>query len=210
MLLQYLTIHQPAQHEIVEKKSRFIAYIQPLQHEQAVNPWLALIKKQHSFAQHHCYAYVIGQQDESQKFSDDGEPNGTAGKPILEIIKHHKLKNIGVVVVRYFGGVKLGAGGLARAYADATIEAIAIAEKINMVAHRNISVEVDYHWYGKLENGLTSKQILTDPAVFSDKIWIECYPLEQEAESVVRWITDFTQGQSQIWVKEMTYRKHPL
>lgn len=108
MLAQYKTVKHEGKAEIVIKKSRFIGHAKPVATEEEAIQFIAAIKKEHSLATHNCSAYMIGERDEIQKQSDDGEPSGTAGKPILEVIKNQGLKNVAVVVTRYFGGIMLG------------------------------------------------------------------------------------------------------
>ena len=115
---KYQTVYQGASAEIVEKKSRFIAEVFPVSSEEEAAEILEEVKKQYWDARHHCWAYVIGDTQAAERCSDDGEPSGTAGKPILEVIRGQKLSNVLVVVTRYFGGTLLGTGGLVRAYSS--------------------------------------------------------------------------------------------
>ena len=132
MLPRYRTLRREASKEIVIKKSRFIGYGKPVESEAEAAAFIEAIKKKHWDATHNCSAYVIGERDEIQKQSDDGEPSGTAGKPILEVIKAQGLKNTVIVVTRYFGGIMLGAGGLIRAYTDGAVAAIEAAEAVRI------------------------------------------------------------------------------
>src|SRR5690606_36119864 len=116
MLNKYYTVKQAGSHEIIIQKSRFIGYVERVNTENEANEFIQKIKKQHYNATHNCSAYIIGDHDQIQKANDDGEPSGTAGIPMLEVLKRLNLKNTAVVVTRYFGGIKLGAGGLIRAY----------------------------------------------------------------------------------------------
>ncbi|NEW07173.1 YigZ family protein [Paenibacillus sp. SYP-B3998] len=208
MLAHFKTIQSYGSSEIIIKKSRFIGHAKPVESEEEAIHFIDAIKKQHSAATHNCSAYVIGERDQIQKQSDDGEPSGTAGKPILEVIKHQGLKNIAVVVTRYFGGIMLGAGGLIRAYTDGAVIGIEAAQPIYKVNHREVMVEVDYTWYGKLENELRNRGMLLGDIQFTDKVTVTCYPLEVEADSFVSWATDVTQGQGSIVVGESEYRIH--
>ncbi|MMZ62718.1 IMPACT family member YigZ [compost metagenome] len=148
---------------------------------------------------------MIGERDEIQKQSDDGEPSGTAGKPILEVIKNQGLKNIAIVVTRYFGGIMLGAGGLIRAYTDGAVAAIEAGEAITRVLHREIYVELDYTWLGKAENELRNKGIRTGETAFADKVTLLCLPLDQEHAVFMDWMTDMTQGQAVMTVGDKVY-----
>ncbi|UUZ90782.1 YigZ family protein [Paenibacillus sp. P25] len=152
MLAQYRTVKGFGQAEIVIKKSRFIGFARPVESEEEAIQFIEGIKKEHWSATHNCSAYMIGERDEIQKASDDGEPSGTAGKPILEVIKNQGLKNVAVVVTRYFGGIMLGAGGLIRAYTDGAVAGLAAAQQVYRVLHREMLVEIDYTWLGKVEN----------------------------------------------------------
>ena len=122
MLAQYFTVKGYGEHEIIIEKSRFICYVSRATTEEEAQSFIQNIKKKHWDATHNCSAYLIGAHDQIQKANDDGEPSGTAGVPMLEVLKKRKLKDTVVVVTRYFGGIKLGAGGLIRAYSKSTSE----------------------------------------------------------------------------------------
>ncbi|WP_149094548.1 YigZ family protein [Paenibacillus terrae] len=205
MLEQYRTVRGSGSKEIVIRKSRFIGHIQPVQTEEEATAFIERIKKEHWNATHNCSAYMIGERDEIQKQSDDGEPSGTAGKPILEVIRNQKLKNVAIVVTRYFGGILLGAGGLIRAYSDGAVAAIEAGDAITRVLHREIFVELDYTWLGKVENELRNRSIRTGETMFTDKVTLTCLPLAGDAESFSNWITDLTQGQSLVSEGEQLY-----
>lgn len=141
----------PGVGEYEEKKSKFIAHIENIENEEDATAYINNLKKQYWDARHNCYAYVLGDNNEIQRFSDDGEPGGTAGKPILEVINGSGLRNVVIVVTRYFGGVLLGTGGLVRAYQKSSIDAIdksGIAQKLHGVV---VTVNVDYGLVGKLQ-----------------------------------------------------------
>lgn len=208
MLNQYKTLKQFGQAEIVIKKSRFIGYAKPVQSEEEAIAFIEGIKKEHWNATHNCSAYVIGERDQIQKASDDGEPSGTAGKPILEVIKNQGLKNIVVVVTRYFGGIMLGAGGLIRAYTDGAVIGIAAAEPVYRVLHQEVLVEIDYTWHGKVENELRNRGMLIAETAFTDKVTIHCLPLAADADRFIAWMTDVTQGQGTIIAGEARYIEH--
>ncbi|RAP77077.1 YigZ family protein [Paenibacillus montanisoli] len=205
MLPRYKTLRQQASKEIVIKKSRFIGYGKPVSTEAEAIAFIEELKKLHWNASHNCSAYVIGERDECQKQSDDGEPSGTAGKPILEVIKHQGLKNVVIVVTRYFGGIMLGAGGLIRAYTDGAVAAIEAAEPIANVLHREVIVDVDYTWYGKLENEFHARNVRIGGTEFTDRVVITCLPEAAEAERFSAWITDVTQGQAKLTLGEEKY-----
>ncbi|MGG4145866.1 YigZ family protein [Paenibacillus algorifonticola] len=204
-LERYRTVRQQAHAEIVIKRSRFIGHAKPVETEEEAVQFIDEIKRLHKTATHNCSAYMVGERDQFQKQSDDGEPSGTAGKPILEVIKHKGLKNIAVVVTRYFGGTMLGAGGLVRAYTDGAVAGIEAADEIVNVLHREVRVSVDYTWYGKLENELHGRGIRVGDTAFTDRVIVSCLPVEPEAEAFIAWMTDLTQGQAEIEAGESVY-----
>ncbi|TYP71816.1 YigZ family protein [Paenibacillus methanolicus] len=205
MLNRYKTLRKQAHQEIVIKKSRFIGYGKPVESEEEAIAFIEEIKKLNWNATHNCSAYMIGERDEIQKQSDDGEPSGTAGKPILEVIKNQGLKNVVIVVTRYFGGIMLGAGGLIRAYTDGAVAASEAAEAITQVLHREVIVDVDYTWYGKLENELHGRGVRVGGTAFTDRVIVTCLPEAPEAERFAAWMTDLTQGQAVIAIGEERY-----
>lgn len=205
MLERYSTVRGPGSEEIVIKKSRFIGYAKPVETEEEAVRFIDEIKRLHRAATHNCSAYVVGERDQHQKSSDDGEPSGTAGKPILEVIKHKGLKNVAVVVTRYFGGIMLGAGGLVRAYTDGAVAGIEAAGEIVKVLHREVFVDVDYTWYGKVENELHGRGTRLGGTEFTDRVTVKCLPVVSEADAFVAWITDLTQGQAVITEGEEVY-----
>ena len=148
-MASYLTLAGAAEAEIEVKKSRFIAAVSPAATKDAAIAFLNSVKAAHREARHNVYAYVL-REDNYCKFSDDGEPSGTAGKPILEILRRRELVDICVVVTRYFGGILLGTGGLARAYSDATIAALANAQFVRMQSAVRLTSQCDYTFYGRI------------------------------------------------------------
>jgi uncharacterized YigZ family protein len=210
MLAEYKTVQQYGSAEIVIRRSRFIGHAAPVAYEQEAVAFIERIKKEHGTATHNCSAFIIGERDEFQKQSDDGEPSGTAGKPILEVIKHQGLKNIAVVVTRYFGGIMLGAGGLIRAYTDGAVVGIEAASPIQQVLHQEVWVHIDYTWLGKIENELRIRQVLMGETQFTDKVIVSCLPLYTEKDTFVAWMTDLTQGQALIDLGDALYKEHPI
>jgi len=208
MLSRYKTVKQLGIDEIVIKKSRFIGHAKPVATEEEAVQFIESIKKEHWSATHNCSAYMIGERDEIQKQSDDGEPSGTAGKPILEVIKNQGLKNVAVVVTRYFGGIMLGAGGLIRAYTDGAVAGLAAAVPVYQVLHKEVSIEIDYTWHGKVENELRNRDTMMGETMFTDKVTLTCLPLAEEAESFIAWMTDVTQGKAVIIPGAERYIEH--
>ncbi|MFK9115380.1 YigZ family protein [Peribacillus frigoritolerans] len=205
MLTQYLTVAGRGDHEIVIEKSRFISHIARVETEDAAQAFIQEIKKKHKDATHNCSAYMIGEQNQIQKALDDGEPSGTAGIPILEVLKKKELKDTAVVVTRYFGGIKLGAGGLIRAYSKATSEGINTTGVVIRKLMRVISTTVDYTWLGKLENELRSSIYQIKEIQYLDQVNILVYVEETQKETYTAWITELTNGQGHITEEEMLY-----
>ncbi|CAH0206862.1 YigZ family protein [Peribacillus simplex] len=205
MLTQYLTVAGRGEHEIVIEKSRFISHIARVETEDAAQAFIQEIKKKHKDATHNCSAYMIGEQNQIQKALDDGEPSGTAGVPILEVLKKKELKDTAVVVTRYFGGIKLGAGGLIRAYSKATSEGINTTGVVVRKLMRVISTTVDYTWLGKLENELRSSIYQIKEIQYLDQVNILVYVEEPQKETYTAWITELTNGQGNITEQEMLY-----
>ncbi|PKF88277.1 YigZ family protein [Bacillus sp. BA3] len=205
MLTQYLTVAGRGEHEIVIEKSRFISHIARVETEDAAQAFIQEIKKKHKDATHNCSAYMIGEQNQIQKALDDGEPSGTAGVPILEVLKKKDLKDTAVVVTRYFGGIKLGAGGLIRAYSKATSEGINSTGMVIRKLMRIISTTVDYTWLGKLENELRSSIYQIKEIQYLDQVNILVYVEETQKETYTAWITELTNGQGHITEEEMLY-----
>ena len=147
----YITIKGYGTDEIVEKKSRFIANVKPIKSEEDAISFVEEIKKKYYDARHNCYAYQLGDRNQIQRYSDDGEPSGTAGMPILDVLRGRDIKDTIVVVTRYFGGTLLGTGGLVRAYSSATKVGIEKAGLIERIAHIRQKFTVDYTLSGKVQ-----------------------------------------------------------
>lgn len=178
MLESYRTIAAPAEDEFVEKKSRFIGYIAPVCTEQEAAAFIETIRARHREARHNCYAYRL-RQNNLARFSDDGEPSGTAGRPILEVLQREDLTDVCVVVTRYFGGILLGTGGLARAYTQGCKIAVAAAEVLAMHPAVECTITADYGFYGKLQNLLPQYGAVLLDAAFEGEVTVR-FMLRQE------------------------------
>jgi uncharacterized YigZ family protein len=179
----YLTVSGFASAEIIEKKSRFIGYINTAADEQAAQAFLQEIRAKHRDATHNCYAYQAGEHDEFQRSGDDGEPAGTAGRPILEVIKGSGLKNTVVVVTRYFGGILLGTGGLVRAYSAAAKAAVDAAGVVRCEPAGLYALAVEYPNWQRLESFLQANGCMLQDVRFTDRVDVQvCVPrsLEQQ------------------------------
>lgn len=205
MLERYLTVQGYGEDEIIIDRSRFISYVNRAETEEEALAFIHKIKKQHWDATHNCSAYMVGDQNQIQKADDDGEPSGTAGKPILEVIKKRGLKDTVVVVTRYFGGIKLGAGGLIRAYGKGATTGINAAQVIERILHTRIAVTVDYTLLGRVENELRSREYLLHHIDYLDKVTVYVdIPVGQE-NNYEAWMTDLTHGQAVITRGEQLY-----
>jgi uncharacterized YigZ family protein len=210
MLDSYITVRKSGLAEVVIKRSRFIGHAAPVENEEEAQRFIEEIRKKHAQATHNCYAYMAGERDQFQKQSDDGEPSGTAGKPILEVIKKRGLKNVAVVVTRYFGGIMLGAGGLVGAYTDGAVAGIDAAEPVLQKLHQEVRIEADYTWHGKIEHDLRLSGTMIKDTVFTDKVTVICLPLASEAERWAARMTDLTQGKCPIELGETAYIMHQI
>src|SRR5699024_8996911 len=170
MLTQYYTVNKSGSTELIIQKSRFIGYIKRVETEEAAQQFIDDIKKKHHDATHNCSAYIIGDHDQIQKANDDGEPSGTAGVPMLEVLKRQTLKNTAVVVTRYFGGTKLGAGGLIRAYGSTTSETIKATGIVKRQLMQGFSVTIDYTLLGMLENAFHQSNHIVDSINYLEQV----------------------------------------
>lgn len=152
----YKTVKHQATDEIVEKRSRFIADVKPVETEEEALAFLEEIKKKYWDARHHVYAYVL-EENNIQRYSDDGEPAGTAGVPVLDMIKKEGLSNLIVVVTRYFGGILLGTGGLVHAYSKSAKVGVEAAQPVTMTLCCEVTVECDYSLLGKIQSEVCAK-----------------------------------------------------
>ncbi len=190
-MLSYTTLGQPASDEIIIQKSRFIGHACPVSSEDEAKDFVAQIRKQHKDATHNCYAYIVGENAGIMRYSDDGEPGGTAGLPMIEVLKQMGLVNCAVVVTRYFGGILLGAGGLVRAYRKGTSIAIKAAQIVQMQATYALHVRMDYGLYARFEKKIATLPVLHTATDFSDAVNLNLLVLEQNLEMLKTNITDF-------------------
>jgi len=183
MLKQYYTVKQAGVHEIVIQKSRFIGYVERVNSETEAQAFIQRIKKKHHDATHNCSAYIIGDHDEIQKANDDGEPSGTAGIPMLEVLKKQNLKNTAVVVTRYFGGIKLGAGGLIRAYGSTTSETIKAIGVVRGELMQGFLLTFEYPQLGMIENHLRQSPHIIDKIHYVENVQIFVYVAINQVDS---------------------------
>lgn len=194
----YKTVGEPVESELIIQKSRFIGHAARAETEQEAIQFIDSIKAKHRAATHNCSAYLIGEHDSIQKANDDGEPSGTAGFPMLEVLKKQGLKDTVLVVTRYFGGIKLGGGGLIRAYGKAATEAIAASGVYERRLHHLMNVAVDYNWLGKLENEIRQSNYPLKEILYTEGVEINSYVPAEEIETFTEWMNEMTNGQAKI------------
>lgn len=201
----YKIVYESGTGEIVEKKSRFIAHVFPVHKEEEALQHIETLKKQYWDARHNCYAYVIGPAQELQRFSDDGEPSGTAGKPILEVLLGEEIHDALVVVTRYFGGTLLGTGGLVRAYSAATKEGLAQSMITEKCAGKKISIKTDYNGLGKLQYIMGQMEIPMLDTIYTEAVEaVAMVPVWKEQEFQKK-IIEATAGKAQWEELEETF-----
>ena len=198
MLASYKTVYSGGEAEIVEKKSRFIASVQPVKTEEEALEFIEKIKKKNWNATHNCFAYAIGERLEIQRCSDDGEPSGTAGKPMLDVLMGGELHNVVVVVTRYFGGTLLGTGGLVRAYSKSVQEGLAQSTVITKYHGCKLNIDTDYTSLGKIQYILGQRGLTILDSIYTDKVTVEVLVPEDLYEEVVSEIVEGTNGQAGI------------
>ena len=189
-----ITIKQAHSIENVISKSRFIAYIKPVSTENEAKAFIDEIKIKHKDATHNCSAYTVGPEMNIQKANDDGEPSGTAGIPMLEILKKLEIHNVCVVVTRYFGGIKLGAGGLIRAYSGAVRDAIYDIGRVELREAIPVTVTLDYDQTGKFEYELASTTFLLREQFYTDKVSYQIDVVKNEYDAFIDFLNRITSG----------------
>ena len=174
------------------KKSKFIAHVKHVETEEEAREFIQQIKKKFFDARHNCSAYVLGENGEKQKSNDDGEPGGTAGNPILETIKNNQLTFAAVVVTRYFGGIKLGAGGLIRAYSHSAALGISSAKIVQMKIFQKISLTLEYNFLATVEHFLRQKKIRVESSDYAEVVTIKILIFPEEIENFLSELTELT------------------
>ncbi|GGE57047.1 IMPACT family member YvyE [Pullulanibacillus camelliae] len=201
----YYTVKRQAENEIVIQKSKFIAHVTHIENESEAQQMISELNKVHWKANHNCYAYVVGENNNVQKASDAGEPSGTAGVPILEVLKKKDLRDTLVVVTRYFGGIKLGAGGLIRAYSQATTAGIAASGVVERVPVTLYKITIDYPLLGAIENALQHSSYILRETTYTENVALEIAVREQDASEFTDWMKNLTNGQAIILKMDDTF-----
>lgn len=201
----YRTLHEFGTDEITIEKSVFIGYAKPIKSEEEALEFINEIKKKHKDATHNVWAYTVGQNMNIQRYSDDGEPQGTAGIPTLEVIKKEDLRDVAVVVTRYFGGTKLGAGGLVRAYTKGAKLGLEAGKIIYKVMYQEVKVKIDYTQLGKVQNELMNLGYFIKDTVYEDNVEIIVYSKLDDVEKLSEKMIDITSGTGKIVLGEEFY-----
>lgn len=201
----YKTVHEFGQDEVIIEKSTFIGYAKPVKTEEEAVEFINEIKKKHKDARHNVWAYTIGQNMNIQRYSDDGEPQGTAGIPTLEVIKKEDLRDVAVVVTRYFGGIKLGAGGLVRAYTKGAKIGLEAAKIIEKVMFQEVRVRIDYNQLGRVQNEIMNMNYIIKDTIYADNVEIVVYSRLEDVEKLVSRMIDITSATAENILGEEFY-----
>ena len=205
----YKTLLKSASDEVIINKSRFIGYAEPVKTVEEALAFLDRIRTKHKDATHNCYAYIIGQNAGIMRYSDDGEPGGTAGMPIIEVMKARGVVNCAVVVTRYFGGILLGAGGLVRAYAQGSKTALDAAGVVVMEKSARYMIEVDYSTWQRLEYFLRSAPVIIEHNEFGASVVCTLMVRVKDADDLISEITRVTDGTAEILPDDELYYPWP-
>lgn len=205
MKKSYKILYQAGEGEIVEKKSRFIATIRPVDSEEEALSFIAEMRKKYWDATHNCTAFVIGENHEQMRCNDDGEPSQTAGRPMLDVLLGEDVHNCCAVVTRYFGGTLLGTGGLVRAYSAAVKEGLRNCQILEKQLARKLTVETDYTDLGKIQYILGEEKISTLDSQYADKVSLTLLVPVDQLDPLMEKLTEGTNGRcvmepgEQVW-----------
>ena len=192
--MEFKTIKEDGQVQEEIKKSRFICHAKRVYSEEEARDFITAIKKEHYKATHNCSAFIIGERSEIKRTSDDGEPSGTAGVPMLGVLENHNLTNVCVVVTRYFGGIKLGAGGLIRAYAGSVALAVKEIGIIEIKEQAGIAIQMSYTQYQEYSNFLKEHDLMELETNFTDQVNTMIYVDKEEKENIKAALVEFFNG----------------
>lgn len=192
-MIGYRSVDKSSETEYIINRSRFIGRCFPVTSEEAALSLLGDIRKKHWDATHNCFAYRIGETASIARFSDDGEPGGTAGMPIMDVLRSKELTDVLVVVTRYFGGVLLGAGGLVRAYSRSAADAVAEAGIVSYIPAKQLTVSMDYSRYGSMEQYIRSA-VQVDDVEFMENVTMRVTVAEEKLPAFIKDITERSDG----------------
>jgi uncharacterized YigZ family protein len=195
--MNYFTISKAASDSFIEKKSEFIGYIAPVKTNDEAVAFINEIKAMHRKARHNVYAYIL-REDNISRYSDDGEPQGTAGVPVLEVLQKRGLTDVCVVVTRYFGGILLGGGGLLRAYSHAASIACDAAHTMDMRLCHRLAIKTDYNLYGKINYILPNFDVITVNSDFADAVTLEILVMSEKLDALRKELTEVTNDSAEV------------
>lgn len=196
--MEFRTIKKDGQVQEEIRKSRFICHIKRVTTEDEAREFINTIKKEHYKATHNCSAFILGERSEMKRSSDDGEPSGTAGVPMLGVLENHQLTNVCAVVTRYFGGIKLGAGGLIRAYAGSVALAIKEIGSVHIKEQLGLRLTLSYSQYQELPNFLKAKQLQEQDTAFTDQVQTTIFVDKDDKDSVIESLIELFNGKIDI------------
>lgn len=205
----FLTIAKDAEYEQVIKKSRFICNIARINSEAETRAVIERVKTTHRKATHHCFAYLVGDHDEVQRESDNGEPSGTAGVPMLEALQHNHLHNVVTVVTRYFGGIKLGAGGLIRAYSNTTTGGIEAAGIVSRIEQLTMVIDCPYQLHDQVTYYCQQNQLAIDHEDFTAVVTMTVFVDQDQADKQIAALTNRFNNQLEIKKGPSRFREVP-
>ncbi|MCF3963944.1 YigZ family protein [Streptomyces fuscigenes] len=202
---QYLTVARAGVHESEINRSRFLCALAPCATEEEAQEFVARVRAEHPAASHNCFAYVIGADASVQRASDDGEPGGTAGTPMLQMLLRREMRYVAAVVTRYYGGVKLGAGGLIRAYGGVVGEALDAVGTRTRTKYRLATVTVDHQRAGKLENDLRATGRAVRGVRYAERVQIDIALPDADVGAFRDWLADATSGSAILELGDEAY-----
>ncbi len=203
--MSYFTVKGSATSEFQEKKSTFIGYIKRVNTEEEAKNFVNEIKSMHKEATHNVYAYIVGENKGIQRYSDDGEPQGTAGIPVLEVIKKNDLTDVAVVVTRYFGGILLGGGGLIRAYSKGASSAIEEAGVVKKVKGLKLRFTLEYDLIGKIQYLCGTNNWHIEDTIYTDKVELSLFTEVENKETIIADFVEATSGKVTICEEDEEY-----
>ena len=205
----YFTVAAPAEAEVIEKRSRFIAAVKPVQTEAEALQFLSERRQAHWDATHNVYAYIL-RENNLMRYSDDGEPSGTAGLPVLDMLKKEGLTDLIVVVTRYFGGTLLGTGGLVHTYSRSAKAGVEAAGRLEMRLCREVNLTCAYQWLGKVQNELSKWDLQQGETAFAEEVTLPVYLPAEDADRFCSAIIEKTSSRVEISLGEEEYRAKPV
>ena len=202
---EFKVVYRGGEQEIIEKKSRFIATVFPIESEKEALETIEQMRKKYWNATHNCFAYVVGRNQELQRFSDDGEPSGTAGKPILDVLLGEGIHNALIIVTRYFGGTLLGTGGLVRAYSKSAKAGLEASAVLNKISGKKLLLHMDYNSVGKIQYILAQNEIAILDSVYAEEVDMYIVVANTEIDRLNKLIIEATSAKVQAQELEDVY-----